>query len=1024
MKLFILCFYFLLFGNFLAVAQKMQSDTTAINGLLVKANFFFKEKKYDSAAFYYQIANPMLADLGNKKNWIDKQIFLGLCYLNANQWEKARLFFEKNLQQSIASLGEDNELTAKNYYYLGNSYWKLQDTKNTLLYYEKSLAIREKVLGLWHDDVALSYQNLGVVYRNMANYEYAIKFYLKALAIREKTQGSKSAAVAAIYNNIGLVYKDWSSFEEAILYYNKSLHIKKQLYGEMHVEVAGTYNNIAGIYYHRQDYENSLLFHTKSLQIREKILPLHDIEIGASLENIGQVYRAMGKINNFFEAQHKALWITQKKLGLAHRYNADAYFNLSDGHLAKNQIDSAKIYADKALQIYTKLYTNRHYFIAAVYYQKSLIAQKEQNISQALDFCQQSLVENMPYFDGGSPDKHPRAAGYEVKIMRIKDFQEAMILKGNLLLTQYQATKDEQYLYIGFRHYLVFDSIAQRLLPNFTNENEKLYFNRNMAEAYKGAVATCFVLSAIRHKNFYAEKGFYFSEKSKSAVLSAALANTKAKKYAQIPDSLIQKERILNSLMAKTDEKILIEQIAAKDADKIDSLHNEFFELKKSHNELIASFEKNYPAYFNAKYDVTTASIAEISRSLDKNTALISYTIADTCLYVFTITKNNSQFARVTKSPYFDTQIKTLLNAIYYQVGSLYVKSAYILQQQLMPTNLPNRIKNIIFITEGSLLKLPFEALLSKPFTKKIASLDYTKLPYLVKGFAISYHYSANLFFQNLQSKTANPYKESYVAFAPIFTEESETNFLTKGCERAFYANDELYAKDSLNKADFLKDLAPTVLAEIKNANKETSRAFTRSGKFIAAIPKTKDEVENISKLHKDKNLFSKYYLFKDAKEEVIKSGELKNYTYIHFATHGFVNESLPELSGLLLAQDSLSKEDGVLYVGEIYNLDISQAELVTLSACETGLGKITSGEGVLGISRAFLYAGAKNLVVSLWKVADSSASELMLAFYNNLLNDKEKKKNKSLQDAKLLILKNKTFSKPYYWSPFILIGK
>jgi CHAT domain-containing protein len=161
-----------------------------------------------------------------------------------------------------------------------------------------------------------------------------------------------------------------------------------------------------------------------------------------------------------------------------------------------------------------------------------------------------------------------------------------------------------------------------------------------------------------------------------------------------------------------------------------------------------------------------------------------------------------------------------------------------------------------------------------------------------------------------------------------------------------------------------------------------------------------------------------------DATESNLKSGLLKEYNILHLATHGFINADKPELSGILLAQDTSGHNDGILYSGEMYNLDIN-ADLIVLSACETGLGRLRKGEGIMGLTRALLYAGSKNIVVSLWPVSDRSTSDLMVSFYLHMLNGK---KNESysqwLRKAKLTMIKGRKYSHPYFWSPFILVGK
>ena len=147
---------------------------------------------------------------------------------------------------------------------------------------------------------------------------------------------------------------------------------------------------------------------------------------------------------------------------------------------------------------------------------------------------------------------------------------------------------------------------------------------------------------------------------------------------------------------------------------------------------------------------------------------------------------------------------------------------------------------------------------------------------------------------------------------------------------------------------------------------------------------------------------------------------DLDKYKYLHFAAHGLVNESEPALSRIFLSPGQ--DEDGSLYAGEIYNLKIN-ADLVTLSACETGLGKVTKGEGIVGLSRALQYAGARNIIVSLWQVADASTSKLMIEFYKYNLSNEHHGYNSALRQAKLMLLNSEEYNRPYYWAPFILVG-
>jgi CHAT domain-containing protein len=183
-------------------------------------------------------------------------------------------------------------------------------------------------------------------------------------------------------------------------------------------------------------------------------------------------------------------------------------------------------------------------------------------------------------------------------------------------------------------------------------------------------------------------------------------------------------------------------------------------------------------------------------------------------------------------------------------------------------------------------------------------------------------------------------------------------------------------------------------------------------------LPGTESEIKAIAGLFPGAS--KEILLYGDANETRIKSNDINKYNYLHFATHGIVDETDPELSRIFLNENS--GDDGHLFAGEIYNLNLN-AELAVLSACQTGLGKYSKGEGVIGLSRALVYAGAKNLVVSFWSVADESTAQLMTDFYSELLKNPGKGFSYALQQSKIKMIGSKEFSDPYYWAPFVLIG-
>jgi CHAT domain-containing protein len=161
-----------------------------------------------------------------------------------------------------------------------------------------------------------------------------------------------------------------------------------------------------------------------------------------------------------------------------------------------------------------------------------------------------------------------------------------------------------------------------------------------------------------------------------------------------------------------------------------------------------------------------------------------------------------------------------------------------------------------------------------------------------------------------------------------------------------------------------------------------------------------------------------------DASRKTIVGADLSQYRIVHFATHGFLNSQHPELSGIALTmfEKDGNPQDGFFRLNEVFNLKLN-ADLVVLSACQTGLGKEIKGEGLIGLTRGFMYAGSPRVAVSLWSVSDDGTAELMTRFYANLLK-KQMRPAKALQEAQISLFKDKKYSAPYYWAAFTLQGE
>ncbi len=224
----------------------------------------------------------------------------------------------------------------------------------------------------------------------------------------------------------------------------------------------------------------------------------------------------------------------------------------------------------------------------------------------------------------------------------------------------------------------------------------------------------------------------------------------------------------------------------------------------------------------------------------------------------------------------------------------------------------------------------------------------------------------------------------------------------------------------------------------------ESLGGSTRSQASYSSLPSTLLEVDSIAVNFPDAKILKN----EEVSEAALKAHSLGDFRFLHFATHAFVNETTPSQSGLLLSkkseEESLFGEDGHLNSREISGLKLN-ADLVTLSACNTGMGKVVTGEGLLGLQRSFLSAGASSVIVSLWSIYDRSTSEFMAVFYKQMLYHQKEDfglwnqtldwfgmyehplfdyKAKALRDTKLAMIEHPYYNHPVYWAPFIIIGK
>ncbi len=733
----------------------------------------------------------------------------------------------------------------------------------------------------------------------------------------------------------------------------------------------------------------------KALSIRREHLPEEHELIAATYNDLGLVYTSINA-ETALDYYDKALAVYEKLHDANHPKIAIANTNLGFIYRELEFYGDAVNSLETALSIWESVYAQPHpskafvlrnlgqtyltmgdakaaegFFDRALKMYQASYGKKHPDIASTYNAIGNILISQRKYEEALAAFQHALQAN-------VSDFESQDITlnpgtenfyNGNVLLYSllYKAQAFESRYYgeslkfadlvLSMNAIKSCDDLIENLRNQINNESDKIALGVIANEVYADGVRIAYTLAQNAwKKKSYREMTFYFAEKSKSAVLQDAISDSNAKSFAGIPAELLEEEKYLKALTAYCNQ-----QLAQKPSEEEEkSLRDILFKVNRDYEAFVKNLEEKFPEYYNLKFNSASPSIAEIQSKLNGHTAILSYFLDEknNRLYTFVITQNKYKILDTEVPTDLDKQITGLRNSLFYNEINTYIETGEKMSSILIP-GIPSGVTHLVIIPTGRMGVIPFEALFtSSPKTAR----EYSELPYLLKKFSISYEFSAGLILQKAgsESKATAP---SILLCAPV----------------------EFNANTNLN-----------------------------------TLPGTETEVKDIAQLFSSRNLKSETLIKTNADEDQIKSSSIKDYKYLHFATHGIVDEKNPELSRIFLSKGE--NEDGNLYSGEIYNLELN-ADLVALSACETGLGKISKGEGVIGLSRALVYAGARSIIVSFWSVADASTSHLMTDFYEKLLSENKSDYADALRTAKLNMLTGKTYAAPYYWAPFVILG-
>lgn len=953
-----------------------------------------------------------LAEQHLSKNHLEKataHINIGNVYYLTGQHEKA--LEEFNVALYITENTEDDELhlySAPTNLGIGNVYYGKLQYEEAFRYFNNALITNSEILGNDHPYVANSYLSIGNLYRNKGSYNLAIENYEEALRINRGVFGENHPDIATTYVGLADIFKSSGEYEKALQYYNQALMIYTRFLDKRNPKYGAIYLGFADVAKNKGDYAAALSYYEKALGIfKNTVGDQHQSSVQSYL-GIANTFIYQEKFLEALDYYGKVLDINFNLVGEDHVNTSAAYNNLGSLYYFAGDLKLAQTYFGKALKIDQNIHGRKHPNIANAYYNLARVSDEQGDTREALDNVQSAINSSIMDFNEGNIFVNPAL----VNFFDNRDLLWYLQFKGELLESGFSQSANMKGLDISLHSFILSDSLVDQIRKSYTDRRDQASLAEQAHQIYESAVNGSYNMLRLltpdnvsdisseatyaAKRNEYVNSYFYFTEKNKGSILFSSLAESNAKSFGDIPDSLVSLELTLKKQINQYTQELAANTDSAQQV----VYQAMLFEANNAYEALVQHMESEYPKYYELKYDLDVVEIADLQDFLEAGTTMVSYFISHDYLYANYITKDTFEIHRTAKSDHYEKDIKALRNSILYRSDAAYAQIAQRMYQQLFPAALPEGTESMIIVLDGIMSVVPFEALLTETVDD---AHDHQHMPYLVNSYDVSYTFSANLLYKTFRNEKTMREKarKTGILIAPV-------QFDAPYMDALRIAKAESYAEAGVAKA-LQKRAKPIATHGLPGTEEETTIAdslFAQAGKPTEMLIKAM------------------------ASEHQFKASGLEDFQYVHLASHGFVDQEEPEFSGVLLGSDEAAGEDGILFSGEVYNLSLN-AELVTLSACETALGKLSRGEGVIGLSRALIYAGGKNINVSLWPVADHSTQELMVDFYAAVAPrevpgelTQSLSYAKDLSAAKRQMIARGEYAHPYYWSPFVLLGK
>jgi CHAT domain-containing protein/Tfp pilus assembly protein PilF len=940
----------------------------------IAAIYQYKLGQFDLALENFQKALDTARAAGSKLEEGQHLNMIGNYYWSSSNFSKALEYYLKAVEAI-----QETEVKTQWISYLYNSglmnCYLSQQLKGRECY-QRALEVAREI-GHKEEEAKLL-RSIGFTHAQMSEYSQALDFYQNALNIAQEI--ADRPREAECLTDIADVNWKKGNYSQSIEKYKESLGISRDV-GDNYREF-WTLVGMGNVLLKTGDFSKSLHYYLQALEINKQLRMRHQESL--LLTNIANIYANLGDHPKALDYYHQAVDIhketgSKSAEGITLNNMARVYSEQKDYSRASEvyqlALQIAREIGDKRAE------ANRLNNLANTYTHMGNFRAARKLYDEALTLAQNlgtKEIEANVYRDRAhmfdKVEEYSRAQESFLKAISIGQeigySQKIWLAHAGLASVYKKQNKDQE----AWRQYKKALENIESMRSQIQLEEHKSGFLSNKIEVYVSLVSLLFDLHQNPSLKGFGEEAYYYAEKAKARAFLDSLQEGKQNLISHLNPELKEEEHDLLGKISTIQTELIKPQISDT---KREELFKELEEAEENHLNLIQRIRSTNPVYAQIIYPEPYGLKSIQEKLLDEETAILEYLVGEEEAFLFFVTKDDFSVHRLSTSKDLEERANDYLSLL--KTGAdkdfqAFSAGERLYQELIGPVKDKfGSIRRLIIIPDGNLNFLPFETL--------IGSRSDNHSTYLISDYKISYAPSATALANLLDRKNLTSPRKDLLAFA-----------------------DPDYDFASISRKEIDAD---NILREV----------YLEQGFDFSPLKYSADEVNQISKLIKKKG--RDVYIEKDAKEEKIKSLPLKDYKIIHFATHGFIDEQVPLRSSLLLTLDEDPGEDGFFQAREIYSTDLS-AKLVVLSACQTGKGKLERGEGVMGLSRAFLYAGAESVVTSLWGINDKATSVFMKHFYESL--SRGMSKEESLQKSKLEMIESR-YKHPFYWAPFVLNG-